>query len=310
MEREEETAGVRKVGARGVGAGTRRAARSHSGRIGAARCGSVFTGRTLTWAHARISLLLASPVSSVRRSFLCFATRCLSVYAAKSADLLTPDGGWYIGGTNTDGLPDGTGTLFAANGSEMAHGTWRAGLQYGHGRVRESGEHYDGELDAGRMHGLGCYTGADGAVFEGQFQQGQPAGFGAQWDAQGKLVACGRYVAGKQADRCPIPMRVLPQRKKISDAGSLRGSGLGAMPCNAMPVALAAGLCNTLTVAVCVHVRVWLCFGRQRRGSAVPGRQLLHWPAQQGQSAARRRSQMRCERHRRATGNVDRRECD
>ncbi len=140
-------------------------------------------------------------------------------HAAKESDLLIPGGAHYKGGFDPATLlPDGVGTLFAPDGSEMASGHWKAGAQHGIGRITVNGDRYEGLLSNGAPDGVGSMHFSSGAVYEGEWAGGAIYGLGVQWAPTGEIVGCGNWEQGKLEKPQPVSAKFIPSKTKLSDA--------------------------------------------------------------------------------------------
>ena len=151
---------------------------------------------------------------------------CPCVWAAaavRAADperaLLLPGGRHYVGAV-AQGRPHGEGQAFRADGVKEASGDWEDGQLHGTGaKTQPSGDHYEGKFVAGQMSGLGSLTVADGTLYEGEFAADKRSGLGVQWDKDGKLIRCGRWVDGELVESCPVPRSKVPVGSCLSAAG-------------------------------------------------------------------------------------------
>jgi hypothetical protein len=153
-------------------------------------------------------------------------------------------GSLYIGAVDQRGRWDGPGVLFQREGSEL-RSHWSCGscvrgsirfpdastyvgelqddAMHGRGDLRlSSGNLYSGNFQRGKKHGLGRQQLSSGGEFEGEFSDDQRHGMGVEWDAEGKIVRCGRWLAGQLNEERPVPIRVLPVGRRLSDNGQLR----------------------------------------------------------------------------------------
>jgi len=211
-------------------------------------------GRMVTCGRAKSNALAETcPVPLAKLpygSFLPPAAR------AANATLLMPDGGWYAGEVSAPSvsadsgaaapaggiLPHGFGAAFTASGEETARGQWEHGVLHGtverailpggleysgsfsrgqrHGQGRclwtEDGSSYTGDWQHGVQQGLGRQVLPDGHSYEGEFAADQPHGLGAMWDPEGQLLVCGSWAHSDLVEAKPIPRRVLPQGKCLS----------------------------------------------------------------------------------------------
>ncbi len=88
---------------------------------------------------------------------------------------------------------DGLGRFSYVEGG-VYEGEFQAGRMHGHGRFSQDGTVYEGEFRNNLYHGQGSLKYADGFSHQGQFKKGQPDGPGARSDADGQLS--GHFSAG------------------------------------------------------------------------------------------------------------------
>lgn len=162
--------------------------------------------------------------SSHWRAGLCVCVLVCKPSSAKGRSITTvkraklPDGGRYTGQINKQGNAQGQGTKYRADGSEEASGEWHNGELHGRGKMSLNGDSYEGDFVDGEMIGLGTYTYADGRVFEGEFH-GSANGFGIQWNREGEIVKCGRWVDDELVEFCPVPHSKILVGAHLSAAG-------------------------------------------------------------------------------------------
>ncbi|MEM7368540.1 MAG: protein kinase [Bacteroidota bacterium] len=126
----------------------------------------------------------------------------------------------YVGGLNSAGLPNGEGSVTYENGDHY-EGSWLNGLKHGKGKMTYAngdvfeGEYqkgfkqgqgtftyankdrYEGEFKKGKKDGQGVYIYGDGQRFIGTFQNDVIEGPGRYLDAEGKIIAEGRWEKGE-----------------------------------------------------------------------------------------------------------------
>jgi len=138
-----------------------------------------------------------------------------------------PDGGHFVGGFNANFRPHGEGVRFAADGAEVASGQWRNGGLLCRGKIAlPDGDHYEGELVAGQMSGLGTLAFVDGRVFEGEFDDGQRSGLGVEWNKDGEMDKCGRWADGQFENSGPVPRSKIPIGSRLSAHGPIATAAL------------------------------------------------------------------------------------
>jgi hypothetical protein len=159
---------------------------------------------------------------------------------------VSEDGGHYLGATENN-LPHGVGTLFDADGLEVAsgdfvrgmlegeghktiqgpqgvekyEGSFRAGMREGVGRCRweEDNSTYEGSWVADEMSGLGRQVLPSGHSYEGEFSAGQPSGFGMMFDPLGNVLTAGLWAEANLLEARPIPRNVVVVGKMLSEQG-------------------------------------------------------------------------------------------
>ena len=141
------------------------------------------------------------------------------------------EGGFFIGEVNSRGLPHGQGVRFHPDGSvEIAllvdsvdasnNGRWIDGDVHGRATMLMSdGDRYVGSFKHDQFDGLGVLSCENGPRLEGEWTAGKPSGMGAQWDKNGRLVKCGRWSKSVLAKKCAVPLRCLPEKMLLSEAG-------------------------------------------------------------------------------------------
>ena len=73
-----------------------------------------------------------------------------------------------------------------SEGEDIYEGTMRAGKEHGHGTATwANGDRYEGEWRDGEIHGRGTATWASGARYEGEWHDGKPHGYGIRTDTDG-----------------------------------------------------------------------------------------------------------------------------
>ena len=129
------------------------------------------------------------------------ACRCVSACSSgKYVEITFRDGGIYRGEVSPEGKPHGQGRLQSPTADDGD--SWV----------------YEGSFKDGKRDGVGVCSWADGYHFEGEFSTGLLCGLGAMWD-KGKLEWCGRWVKCEFTEGCAVPLRLIPQRTSLSDAG-------------------------------------------------------------------------------------------
>jgi hypothetical protein len=167
--------------------------------------------------------------------------------------LIQQGGEYYVGALDDHHEPSGIGSLFDSEGEELYKGHWLKGQKHGpgaewwpvgdlfegeyrHGRryhgtmVWKSGATYGGAWRNNLMHGLGCYTLIDSSIWEGEWMNDSFEGLGVRWDANGKMIACGRFEQDQFVEALPVPTAKLPVGKYLTLEGEC-----GLLPLNAIP---------------------------------------------------------------------------
>jgi hypothetical protein len=142
--------------------------------------------------------------------------------AAKSADLLFPDGSYYVGQLDAEQRPHGEGTQLNGNRYE---GEWQNGKRHGHGRYRmKDGREYVGDWAVNKRQGLGLFSGPDFGIYEGEWKNDKRNGFGVKRAVEGKIISCGLWKDDIAVESRSIPLSKLPVKAFLSDAGELEQS--------------------------------------------------------------------------------------
>ena len=107
-----------------------------------------------------------------------------------------------------------------ADGSETASGQWRNGKLHGRGRQTLPGGHrYEGDFVDGKYSGLGSSVQSGGKAACGEWAGGKMSGFGMQWNRNGSLAQCGRWINDRLVQSCSVPRSRIPFTKFLSPAG-------------------------------------------------------------------------------------------
>lgn len=107
-----------------------------------------------------------------------------------AADILSPDGGRYVGPL-ADGLRQGKGRIEWDNGARF-EGSFDKGLYSGRGKMKfASGDVYEGEYAQGMMSGKGRYVSVDGGVYTGDYRRDYANGQGRYQRADGEIYEGG-----------------------------------------------------------------------------------------------------------------------
>jgi hypothetical protein len=112
-------------------------------------------------------------------------------------------------------MPHGTGHWKDVNGNRSYHGTFRAGLFHGHGKLSASEEYdYVGSFENGKYHGFGTLTFSSGRKYVGQFENGLSEGQGVLNCVQTNAKYVGAFCKGKPNGS--IEMSWLDKRTKVT----------------------------------------------------------------------------------------------
>lgn len=146
---------------------------------------------------------------------------------------LMPDGTHYIGSLNADGQPHGQGASFHPDGKpeftplvddadERKSGRWIDGKLNGPAVwmwINDDGDRFEGLFKNNQRDGPGAYSWKGGGQYEGEWAADHRAGLGARWSKDGKLTHCGRWDESKLMESCAVPLRLIPDGSRLSDAG-------------------------------------------------------------------------------------------
>ena len=152
---------------------------------------------------------------------MCLCSSSLSARAAAGADLLLPDGGFYRGAINAQNQRHGVGGVeYRADGFESSFGQWHDGKLHGNGKqILPSGDSYEGDFVGGQRSGRGRYTWASDSVYEGEWGAGKRSGMGLEWNKNGTIQKCGRWMNSQLVEQRPVPRTKIPFGALLSEAG-------------------------------------------------------------------------------------------